>query len=284
MIYSIRQRSILASLGLAFIVLSFLCSSCANTRRLVYMQGAFDTTRLSQVVQLQDTIQKGDLLSIIVYSDNPEATKIYNQALITTGGSNSAGTGGETGGAGGGSAGGGLSGSSPSSGGYLVDEEGNIEFQGLGLLHVQGLTRATLKDTLTGRLKDFLVNPYFTIRFLNYRFTMLGEVTKPGIYGIPGDRISLFQALGLSGDMTFYARRDNILVIREANGKRDFARLDITKPEIMASPYFYLQANDVVIIEPNKMKVAANDQSAIRTITISTAIISTLAILYSIFK
>ncbi|HEX3934704.1 MAG TPA: polysaccharide biosynthesis/export family protein, partial [Puia sp.] len=207
MIYNIRQRSIPVSLGLAFIVLSFLCSSCANTRRLVYMQGAFDTTRLSQVIQLQDTIQKGDMLSIIVYSDNPEATKIYNQALITTAGSSSAASGGESSGSG--TSGGGITGSSPASGGYLVDEEGNIEFQGLGLLHVQGLTRTTLKDTLTGRLKDFLVNPYFTIRFVNYRFTMLGEVTKPGVYGIPGDRISLFQALGLAGDMSFYGRRDN---------------------------------------------------------------------------
>ncbi len=278
MIYNIRQRSVLLFLGLAFIAYSVLCSSCANTRRLVYLQGAFDTTRLSQVAQLQDTIQNGDMVSIVVYSDNPEATKIYNQALITTASSSSAGSGGE------GSGGGGIAGSSPSSGGYLVDEEGNIEFQGLGLLHVQGLTRSTLKDTLGGRLKDFLVNPYFTIRFLNYRFTMLGEITKPGIYGIPGDRISLFQALGLAGDMTFYGRRDDILVIREANGKRDFARLDITKPEVMTSPYFYLQSNDVVIVEPNKKKVAANDQTTIRAISITTAIISTIAILYSVFK
>ena len=83
MIYNIRQRSVLLFLGLAFIAYSVLCSSCANTRRLVYLQGAFDTTRLSQVAQLQDTIQKGDILSIVVYSDNPEATKIYNQTLIT---------------------------------------------------------------------------------------------------------------------------------------------------------------------------------------------------------
>src|ERR1700722_6378680 len=95
MIYNIRQRSVLLFLGLAFIAYSVLCSSCANTRRLVYMQGAFDTTRLSQVAQLQDTIQNGDMVSIVVYSDNPEATKIYNQALITTASSSSAGSGGE---------------------------------------------------------------------------------------------------------------------------------------------------------------------------------------------
>jgi polysaccharide export outer membrane protein len=278
MIYK-HQHSVLLTCGLVFIALTILCSSCTNTRKLVYMQGAFDTTRLSQLAQLQDTIQKGDLLSIVVYSDNPEATKIYNQILITTAGASSAGSGGETG-----TASGGVAGSSPTSGGYLVDEQGNIEFQGLGLLHIEGLTRSTLKDTLAGRLKDFLVNPYFAIRFLNFKFTMLGEVAKPGIYSISSDRISLFQALGLAGDMTFYGRRDNILIIREANGKRDFARLDITKPEIMASPYFYLQSGDVVIFEPNNKKVAANDQTTLRNITIVTSIVSLFAIVYSIFK
>jgi polysaccharide export outer membrane protein len=113
---------------------------------------------------------------------------------------------------------------------------------------------------------------------------MLGEVTKPGTFSIPANQISLFEALGVAGDLTFYGRRDNILVIREVLGKREFARLDITKPEIMLSPYFYLQANDVVIVEPNRKKVVANDQTTMRNISIGSAIISTLAILYSIFK
>jgi polysaccharide biosynthesis/export protein len=149
---------------------------------------------------------------------------------------------------------------------------------------VDSLTRSALKDTLTSRLKDQLTNPYFVVRFLNYKFTMLGEVSRPGSYGIPGDRIGLFDALGLAGDLTFYGRRDNVLVIRETLGKREFARLDLTKPEIMGSPYFYLQANDVVIVEPTKAKVAANDQSSLRTLSITTALVSTFAILYSIFR
>ncbi len=281
MTYNIRRRSAFLSLSVAFVALTFICTSCTNTRKLVYLQGTFDTAQLSRVPLLQDTIQIGDMLSIVVYSDNPEATKIYNQAVITTAIGSSAASGGQSGVTG---AAAGIAGSTPASGGYLVDDEGNIEFQGLGLLHVQGLTRSTLKDTLASRLKDYLVNPYFSIRFLNYRYTMLGEVVRPGIYGIAEDRISLFQALGQAGDMTFFGRRDDILIIREANGKREFARLDITKPEIMASPYFYIQSGDVVIIEPTKKKVAANDQTAIRAITITTSIISTLAILYSIFK
>jgi polysaccharide export outer membrane protein len=259
---------ILAAIGLAGPF-----SSCTNTRSLIYMQGKFDTAKLREVSIKENLIQKGDLLSIIVYSDNPEATKIYNQPVITTGSTNVVGGGGVQG-----------LGTAPTAGGYLVDENGNIEFQGLGLLHVDSLTKSQLKDTLIARLQNYLVNPYVTVKFLNYRFTMLGEVSRPGIFSIPGDHISLLEALGLAGDMTFYGRRDNILVIRETNGVRQFARLDITKPDIMASPYFYLQSNDVVIVEPTRKKVAANDQTVVRNISIAASIISTLALIYSIFK
>jgi len=261
--------------GLIFILLAGLLGSCGSTRTLVYMQGQFDTAKLSHVLAKQDTIQKGDVLSIIIYSDNPEATKIYNQPVITTGGS-----------AVGGDAGGIISslGTAPPTGGYMVDENGNIEFQGLGLLHVDSMTKAALRDTILNRLKDVLTNPYCTIRIANHRFTMLGEINRPGIFTIPGDHLNLLEALGLAGDMTFYGRRDNILVVREVNGRRTFGRMDITKPEIMASPYFYLQSNDVVIVEPNSKKVPANDQTLLRNISIVTSVITLAALLYSIFK
>lgn len=248
--------------------------SCASTKKLAYMQGKFDTAKYSQIPVIDPVIQKGDLLSIIFYSDNPEATKIYNQTLITgaTAGASSVGSDG-------------ISGASPTAAGYLVDEAGNIELPGpgLGLLHVYGLTRSALKDTLNARLSPYLTNPYYNIRFLNYRFTMLGEVLKPGIYSITGDRINLFQALGMAGDMTFYGRRDSVLVIRETDGKREFGRLNLTKPEIMGSPFFYLQSGDIVIFEPNKNKVIANDQTTLRDVSIATSLVSVFAIIYTIF-
>jgi len=248
--------------------------SCESTKRLTYVQGQFDTAKYVNVLQVDPMIQKGDILSIIVYSDNPEATRIYNQTLITAGTQTvSASSGSE-----------GVIGSTPTSPGYLVDDQGNIEFQGLGLLHVDGLTKSILKDTLDARLKPFLTNPYYNIHFVNDRFTMLGEVTKPGIYSIPGDKINLFQALGMAGDMTFFGRRDNVLVIRETDGKREFARLDLTKPEVMLSPYFYLQQNDVVIFDAGKNKVVANDQTTIRDVTIASTLISVFAILYTILR
>jgi polysaccharide export outer membrane protein len=275
-----NHAKILPIVPIMILLVIFLAtfSSCVNTRQLIYMQGSFDTARLSKIVIKEQVIEKGDVMSIVVYSDNPDATKIYNQTIITTAPSSSSVTGASSG------TSTGISGASPAGSGYLVDENGNIEFQGLGLMHVEGLTKVQLKDTLNNRLKDFLVNPYFTVRFLSNKFTMLGEVTKPGIFSIPGDRINLLEALGLCGDLTFYGRRDNILVIREENGKRQFARLDITKPEIIASPYYYLQSNDIVLVEPTKRKIAASDQTTIRNITIGTSIISTLALLYTIFR
>jgi polysaccharide biosynthesis/export protein len=264
--------------GPVLILLIILFSSCANIRELTYLQGKFDTAKLSQVNPVEPIIRKGDLLSIIVYSDNPEATKIYNQSLITTASA--------LGGLSGSANQSGLSGNPPSVTGYQVDVNGNIVFQGLGLLHVEGLTKEALKDTLDAKLiKDSLLkNPYYNIHFLNYKFTMLGEINRPGIISIPGERINLLEGIALAGDMTYFGRRDNIMVIRETNNKREFARLDLTNPEIMASPYFYLQQNDVVIVEASKRKAAVLDQVTYLRITIATSIISLLVILYGIFK
>jgi polysaccharide export outer membrane protein len=270
-ICSLIPKSLLTGFfGLSLVAM--FCS-CAHLKDLTYMQGAFDTTALSKAKLIDPVIQKGDMISIIVYSDNPEATRIFNQALITTGAAGS-----------GGDASTGITGATPSSPGYMVDENGNIEFQGLGLIHVDSMTRSVLKDTLNARLKPYLNNPYYNIRFLNSRFTMLGEVNRPGIFSIPGDHVNLLEALGMAGDMTFFGRRDNVLIIREINGKRQFARLDLTKPEIMISPYFYLQQNDVVIIEATNKKIAANDQTLTRNVTLAATLISVFAIIYTIFR
>jgi polysaccharide export outer membrane protein len=248
------------------------CTSCTSTRQITYMQGSFDTARLSQVKLEEPTIQQGDMLSIIVYSDNPQATALYNQSLITAGSSSkSAASTADVGGA------------SPTSAGYLVDEKGNIQFQGLGIIHVEGLTKNQLNDTLTVRMKDYLSNAYFSIRFLNYRFTMIGELTRPGVYSIPGDHITILEALGMAGDISQFGRRDNVTVIRTVDGKRQFGRLDLTKPEIMASPYFYLQQNDMIIVDPNKVKAASTDLTS-RNIAIAATIVTTLAVILSLVR
>jgi polysaccharide export outer membrane protein len=213
--------------------------------------------------------------------------------MQTGGAGNPGGLGGRGGGSTGGSSGGGTGGSgtggsasggSAGTGGYLVDEMGNIEFQQLGIIHVDSMTRSQLKDTLETRLKQYLQNPYCTVRFLNYRFTMLGEINHPGVFPMPGEHLNLLEALGIGGDLTFYGRRDNVLVIRQDEGKREFARLDLTKPDVIASPYFEIHPNDIIYVEANKKKVSASDQTTLRNISIAATVISTLALLYALFK
>lgn len=249
-------------------------SSCGSTKGLIIMRGPFDTAKLSIISPVEPIIRKGDILSIIVYSDNPEATRIYNQSLIVTGNASGVASTGVTQA---------VAGNLPLAPGYQVDADGNIVFQGLGKIQVEGLTKAALKDTLDARLSPFLQHPYYSIRFLNYKFTVMGEVNHPGLISIPGEKINILEAIALAGDLSAYANRDSVFIIRENNSKREFAWLNLTKPEIMASPYFYLQQNDLIIVEPTKKKSVVNDVIATRNISLALAIISTFAVVYSIF-
>lgn len=248
---------------LSFAILAVGLCSCGSTKKLQYMQGAFDTARLSGYNIPVPVIQKGDLLSITVYSDNPVATSIYNQSVISTSSTGA---------------------SNAASPGYLVDEQGNIVFQGLGNLHVEGLTKPELTEMLAAKLKPFLTNAYFNIRFINYKITIIGDIAKPAVYTVPAEKINLLEALGLAGDLNITARRDNILIIREQNGKRTFGRIDITKPDIFLSPFYNLQQNDMVYVDFNKNKAAANDAITLRNVAVITSVVSTLAIIYSIFR
>jgi polysaccharide biosynthesis/export protein len=249
-------------------------SSCGTTKGMILVRGPFDTAKLSVINPVEPIIRKGDILSIIVFSDNPIATRIFNQSLIAASGSGNTAPGvNQTSGS-----------ASASAPGYQVDGNGNIVFQGLGKIKVEGLTKASLKDTLDVRLSPFLLHPYYSILFLNYKFTMMGEVAKPGVISVPGEKINILEAIAMSGELTAFADRDSVFIIRENNDKREFAWLNLTKPEIMTSPYFYIQQNDIIIVEPNRKKSVANDIVTTRNITLALAVISTFAIVYALFR
>jgi polysaccharide biosynthesis/export protein len=265
-----RLSSLLKNLLIAIVGLWIMhcMSSCGTTKGLMLVHGPFDTAKLSKINPVEPIIRKGDVLNIIVFSDNPDATKIYNQSIVSA--SNNSGSN--------------AGGPAATGAGYQVDSDGNIVFQGIGKIKVEGLTKAALKDTLDTRLTPYLQHPYYSIRFLNYKFTMLGEVARPGVVSIPGERINILEAIALGGDLTNYANRDSVFIIRETNNKREFAWMNLTKPEIMASPYFYIQQNDIIIVEPTKKKSVANDVVAARNISLALAFISTFAIVYTLFR
>ncbi|MBR6550372.1 MAG: polysaccharide export protein [Paludibacteraceae bacterium] len=141
---------------------------------------------------------------------------------------------------------------------YTVDEEGYIDFPVLGKLYVVGLRQSEVIGLIEDKLQGQVVDPIVTMRFLNARVTVLGEVKRPGTYPLNNGRMTLLEALGLSGDLTQYANRSNVLITRENNGKVEFARLDLRSDDIFTSPYFYLQQNDVVYVEPNQARTTSN--------------------------
>lgn len=141
---------------------------------------------------------------------------------------------------------------------YMVDAQGCINFPVLGKLHVAGLTVAEVISLIQGRLEGQIVDPVVTVRFLDAKVTVLGEVKNPGIYPLNNGRMTLLEALGAAGDMTEYGKRTNVLIARENDGKLEFARLNLNTDEVFKSPYFYLQQNDVVVVEPNQARSTSN--------------------------
>lgn len=164
---------------------------------------------------------------------------------------------------------------------YLVDKDGCIDYPVLGKVHVQGLTKHELADKLRQDISKYIDDPLVKVSVVNFKVTMLGEVNRPGPITVRNDRLSLLDAIGSVGDLTINANRKNILVIRENNGEIERGRLDLTDPAIFASPYYYLQQNDVVYVEPNEAKIrnARYSQAQQYNITVFSSIMSAISVL-----
>jgi polysaccharide export outer membrane protein len=206
----------------------------------LYFPGVPDSAQFQLVATPEQPIKRADLLSIAVSSASPEASEVFNlpnssevQYSAQTG---------ET--------------QKPA--GYLVGEDGNIRFPLLGLVRAEGRTKRQLQDTLRTALgeRKLLVDPIVDIRHLNFKVTVLGEVTRPTVITVTNEKITLLEALGLAGDLTVYGKRDNVLVIRDEAGTRVAQRLNLNSNELFASNYYYLRSDDVVYVEPNRAKVA----------------------------
>ncbi|MCF2518435.1 polysaccharide biosynthesis/export family protein [Dyadobacter sp. CY351] len=243
-------------------------TSCVSPKTIVYFQG--DTTRFSsqQITQKYiPTIQPSDILSIIVGSLNTEANEVFNTPnLFTTASTNYSSTGG---------------GGRIQPLGYLVDADGSIEIPLVGKVKVAGLRTTDAADTVRTRLQNFLKEPSVIVRNLNFKVSVMGEVKLPAVYVIPDEKITLPEVLSLAGDLTIYGNRSNVMIIREENGKREYARIDLTSRAVFDSPYYYLHKNDVIYVEPVKAKMLDTD-SRIRTVPLIVTIvggISTLGIL-----
>lgn len=218
-----------------------LLASCVNTRKATYFNDIKNTETADQ--DGESVVQKNDLLSISVSSLNPEATLIFNapnQSVIAS----SSGTG-----------------TSSLTTGYLVGSDGNIVFPVLGYVKAEGLTLKQLTDYLSKTLTDkkLLVDPIVNVRLMNFKVTVLGEVNKPTVVNAPNGKLSMLEAIGMAGDLTLFAKRDNVLLIRVENGKKITRRINLNEADfVTSSPYYYLKTNDVVYVESNKVKIGNN--------------------------
>lgn len=231
-----------------------LVASCASRKDIVYFQNLPEEIGQLDSVQSNFKIKPNDILSIIVSAYDPTAVKPFNLVLESS------------------------SGSMAQKQGYLTGADGYIEFPVLGKVKVAGLTRAELSKQLTEQISEYILNPIVTINILNFKVSILGSVSKPGVYSIQGERVTLLDAIGLAGDLSINGKRDNVLVLRETNGKKDYAYLDITDAKIMDSEYFYLQQNDLIYVEPNNAQIQSSAASSNTRILISAA-----SLLISIF-
>ncbi len=222
------SRIILFFLGLGFI---FSMNSCGTRRKMVYFQEGSSADSVAH--HFTPVFEKDDFLSIIITAEDPESAKAFNLPQQTS----TINYGYTTGNA------------VPY--GYLVDSRGEIDLPILGKIMVAGKSRTELVDTIHTLLNGYLKNPTVQIQIQNFKITVLGDVKNPGTFKIPNERITLIEAIGLSGDMRMSGVRKNVLVIRDSCGiKREF-RVDMTKKDLFSSPAYYLKQNDVVYVEPN---------------------------------
>jgi polysaccharide export outer membrane protein len=240
-LYPVRYSHLL----LLLIVLS--CFSCVSVQKTVYFSGQEDATLPGDVQVPVPVIANHDLLSISVSSLNPQASSVFNAPNISYASSTSVTTGGTL-----------------QSSGYLVDEQGYIQFPIIGNIKVAGLTEDQLRAGIVRELEDrkLLLDPIVSVRQLNFKVTVLGEVGRPTVVNVPTEKITLLEALGLAGDITVYGEKDNVMVIREQNGQRTIKRLNLNNSDIFNSPYYYLKSDDIVYVQANKAKVSSSSRSA----------------------
>lgn len=242
---------------LVIILLLTACGVPKNYQHAIYLNDSI--TEAQKTVLMKPTIiMPGDRLLVNITAVNKQAAEEFNASQT--------------------------SGATP---GYLVDSAGYVYLLQLGRIHVGGLTPEQVQQNLQVQLEDYIKGSLVTVGIANFRINVLGEVASPGILEVPEGKINILQAISKSGDLTLFAKRDSILIIRETNGKREFGRVDISSNQIFLSPYYNLQQNDVIYVEPDKTKFIANDyimNRNIRNLGLIMTLVSFGLLLASIFN
>ena len=256
-------------LGVHFLILSFLTvilflTSCVANKRISYFQDFSDSARIAAVIKTvpfkNPVIKPDDVLSITIQTIDNTVTSPVNTTNSTSAGTQA-------------------------TNGYLVNSAGEVELPFIGKIKLSGLTTSQAQDSIRKEADKLFNSPIINVRYANFKITILGEVNRPSTYVMPSEKITLFDAIGLAGDLTIYGKRDNVLLVRDsANDNRQIVRLNLDSKNIISSPYFYLQPNDMIYVEPNKSRVASTDVQQGRTLAIVSTSIAVLAFILSRVK
>lgn len=242
-----------------------IMASCSTSEEIAYVKDVPRDTMSEITGEFTKGIQANDLLSIYVESESPEVTLQFNQETNKIAYANGTV----------------INPGSTSVTGYLVNRDGDITFPVLGKIHVLGLTHEQLAKELEHRLVSdgHILDASVTVKLMNFKVSILGDVTRPGMIQASGERLTIFEALSMVGDMTIYGQRTNVTVIREENGQRIIGEIDLTAADVFESPFYYLHQNDVVYVEPNlkKKKSANRDPMLLTYISSAVSIVSMLS-------
>ncbi|MEX2592067.1 MAG: polysaccharide biosynthesis/export family protein [Anditalea sp.] len=251
---------------LIYILLFIVFTSCAK-RNLVYFSDVDSDADYSVEIpeMVEPQIQTDDLLRITVTSLSPESNLLFNAGVLNSGGENS------------------MNDEMQNlNAGYLIDKNGEINFPVLGMVKLGGLTKPEAIEEMSHRLSEYVKDPIVNIRFVNFKITVIGEVNMPSTFTVPTEKINVLEALGLAGDLTPFGKRENVLIIREKNGVRSATRFNLNKKDILSSPYYYLQQNDIIYVEPDQIKAiqASTNQRSLTVLGLTSSLV--ISILFNL--
>lgn len=236
-----------------------LFSSCYSTKKISYFNDLRDSTTWSAPITnyIQPKFQKNDKISVEVRTIDKGTSDFLNSGAIINSG---AGTSTET-----------AASQGNKQKGYIVDQHGDIYLPFIGKIHTEGLTKLELKEAITREISKYIKNPIVYVEWMNFKYTIIGETQRSGVYELQGDRMNVIEAIAQAGDFTKTAEMNNVMLIREENGERKMVKLDFQNSDLLNSPYFYIQQNDILYLTPSKY-ADQKPQSQIRQFTLLSTI------------
>ena len=245
-------------------MLALALASCNTSKKIVYFQD-IQVNRPEAITEARDiTVQPKDQISILVSSKDPQLAALFNLPRVQyrVGDNNMQNTNGDV-------------------SGYTLDTEGYIDFPVLGRLYVAGMTKSEIASFIKKRLMDenLINDPVVTVEFMNLYYSILGEVNNPGKYMITKDQITLLEALSMAGDLTIYGKRDAVFVVREEDGQRVTHWVDLRTQDLFRSPVYYLKQNDVIYVQPNKVRAGQStiNENNVKSVSLWISIASFLS-------